>query len=62
MVGSDNHAVVHGKKLVMVPLHQWLDDKERERDTLIMRLRQVEKTLVENGRLRCETLPRRVRH
>lgn len=62
MANDDTHAIVHGKRLIMVPREEWLTDKERERDTLIMRLRQVERTLVENGRLRCESLPRRMRH
>lgn len=47
--------------VVMVPLDVYLDDLEAERDALIMRLRQVEKPLVKYGRLKGETLPRRVR-
>lgn len=44
-----------------VPLDVWLDQQEAERDALIMRLRQIDKVLVEFGRLKRETLPRRVR-
>lgn len=40
---------------------EWLDDLTVQRDTLIMRLRQVEKVLVRYGRLKKETLPRRWR-
>lgn len=44
-----------------VPLDVWLDDLEAERDALIMRLRSVERPLVRYGRIRGESLPRRVR-
>jgi len=39
----------------------FLKDKEQERDALIMRLRSIDALLIEHGRLRHETLPRRVR-
>lgn len=42
-------------------LQEWLDDLMHERETVIMRLRQLDDVLVRHGRLRVETLPRRVR-
>ena len=42
-------------------LEAFLRDREQERDTLIMRLRYIETTLIEHGRLKHPTLPRRVR-
>ena len=42
-------------------LQAWLDDLEGERDVLIMRLRQVDRVLVQHGRLKTETLERRAR-
>jgi len=44
-----------------VPLDDWLDDYMAEHDWLIMRLRHVDKMLVKYGRLKQESLPRRVR-
>lgn len=44
-----------------VPLRDWLEDLEAERDWLIMRLRAVERPLVKYGRLKNETLNRRAR-
>ena len=42
-------------------LEAFLEDKLNERDAIIMRLRAVEATLIRHGKLRHETLPRRVR-
>lgn len=39
----------------------WLDAQEAERRAIIMRLRQIDRILVECGRLSEETLPRRER-
>lgn len=50
-----------GQPTSAVDLDAWLDDKENERDALIMRLRKLERILVEHGRLKSETLPRPVR-
>lgn len=44
-----------------VPLEVWLNDLENERNVIISRLRHIDKVLVDNGRLRAETIPRRVR-
>lgn len=44
-----------------VPFSEWLDDKENERDVLIMRLRHVERLLIKNGRLKVESLPKRIK-
>jgi hypothetical protein len=44
-----------------VPLAIWLESLEWERDAVIMRLRQIERVLVQYGRLDGETLPRRVK-
>lgn len=44
-----------------VPLHDWLDTLEAERDAVIMRLRQIDRVLVKHGRLKSETIPRRSR-
>ena len=44
-----------------VPLDVWLDDLEAERDALIMRLRAVERPLVRYGRIKGETLGKRIR-
>jgi hypothetical protein len=46
---------------INVPLFVYLADLENERDCLISRLRHIDKILVDNGRLRAETLPRRTR-
>ena len=53
--------VVQGQKLVIVPHEKWLDDKMRERDAVIMRLRQLDDTLIEFGRLTRPTIPQRKR-
>lgn len=39
----------------------FLDDKEAERDRVIMKLRQLDRLLIRFGRRQQETLPRRVR-
>ena len=46
-----------------IPLNQeeWLDDKEARRDEVIMELRRLERTLIRYGRLKRESLPRRIR-
>lgn len=44
-----------------VPLADWLDTLEAERDAVIMRLRQIDRVLVKHGRLSSETIPRRNR-
>ena len=44
-----------------VTLDEWLEDMEDERDALIMRLRRLEKRLVRYGRLRSESLPRKMK-
>lgn len=48
---------------VRVPTVQdeWLDYLQSKRDALIMELRAIERPLVQHGRLRNETLPRRIR-
>jgi hypothetical protein len=46
---------------INVPLFVYLADLENERDCLISRLRHIDRILVDNGRLRSETLPRRTR-
>lgn len=38
-----------------------LDLAAARRDSLIAELRQLDRLLMSNGRLKCETLPRRVR-
>ena len=43
------------------PLGEWLDALAAEREIVIQRLRQLDKVLVKNGRLRRETLPKRNR-
>lgn len=43
------------------PLGAWLDQLEARRDALIMELRGIDKTLIEYGRLKQETIPRRNR-
>ena len=58
---DDRHVIVKDGRLVNVPLSAWLDDKERERDAVMMRLRQLEIPLIEHGRLRRESLSRRHR-
>lgn len=42
-------------------LDEWLDDLETQRAAIIMLLRSIDRRLVQHGRLRSETLPRRVR-
>jgi hypothetical protein len=42
-------------------LRAFLDDKVAERDRVIMQLRQLDRLLIQFGRLKQETLPRRVR-
>lgn len=42
-------------------LEAMLDDKQNERDVIIMRLRALDAFLIKYGRLKHETLPRRVR-
>lgn len=42
-------------------LDDWLDDLETQRAALIMLLRSIDRRLVQYGRLRTETLPKRVR-
>ena len=42
-------------------LVDWLDFVEGERDRTIAKLRQLDGILVKHGRLKVETLPRRVR-
>lgn len=44
-----------------VPLDVYLDGLENRRDALIMELRGIDRQLVTYGRLKVETLPRRVR-
>lgn len=44
-----------------VPLAVWLDWLEFERNTTIARLRNLDRVLIQFGRLRQETLERRVR-
>lgn len=40
---------------------EWLDGLMQEREALILRLRQIERPLVAAGRLKGESLPRRIR-
>lgn len=40
---------------------EWLDYLQTRRETLIMELRAIDAVLVEHGRLRYPTLPKRVR-
>ena len=42
-------------------VNEWLDYLQIQRDALIMQLRAIERPLVQHGRIRAETLPRRVR-
>lgn len=44
-----------------VRLDDYLDDLEAERNEVIMKLRRIEKRLVRYGRLKQESLPRRMR-
>ena len=44
-----------------VPLETWLDNIEAERDALIMQIRSKDRILMSFGRLKHETIPRRVR-
>jgi hypothetical protein len=44
-----------------VPLDAWLDNIEAERDALIMQIRSKDNILITFGRLKRETIPRRVR-
>lgn len=44
-----------------VPLDVYLDGLENRRDALIMELRGIDRQLVAYGRIKVETLPRRVR-
>ena len=64
----DNGACAVPDDLVRIPMHpaavtldEWLDDMEEERDALMMRLRRLEKRLVRYGRLRSESLPRKMK-
>lgn len=51
-----------GETAVSAPeLEAWLDYLEGKRDCLIMELRLTDRILVENGRLKRETLERRSR-
>lgn len=56
--GADGQA---GQVAAAVPLPVWLDALENERDALIMRLRGIDSILVTYGRLRHETISRRIR-
>ena len=44
-----------------VPLDEWLDLLDVERQALIMKLRAIEKPLVKYKRLRMYTLPKRIK-
>lgn len=65
MSGGDSieRLLVQEEKTEETPpwIEDWLNDLEAERNALIIRLRSVEKPLVKYGRLKAETLSRRVR-
>ena len=42
-------------------MREWLDDMMREREAVIMRLRQIDEVLVRHGRIRSETIGKRMR-
>ena len=44
-----------------VDLDQWLDYLEVRRQALIMELRAIDKPLIQHGRLRAYTLPKRIK-
>ena len=44
-----------------VPIEVYLADLKNERDCLISRLRHIDKVLIDYGKLKDETIPRRVR-
>ena len=44
-----------------VPIEVYLADLQNERDCLISRLRHIDKVLIEYGKIKDETIPRRVR-
>ena len=44
-----------------VPVDVYLADLQNERDCLISRLRHIDKVLIEYGKIKDETIPRRVR-
>ena len=44
-----------------VPIEVYLADLKNERDCLISRLRHIDKVLIEYGKIKDETIPRRVR-
>lgn len=61
-LGDDNHHPAgEGQAAAAVPLSAWLDLLEVERNALIMRLRALDAVLVSNGRLKNETISRRIR-
>ena len=60
-VSSANGDGPHEEAAPYVPLEAWLADLQNERDCIISRLRHIDKVLIENGRLKEETIPRRVR-
>lgn len=55
------HNGTQGGRPEAVPLDVYLDGLENRRDALIMELRGIDRQLVTYGRLKVETLPRRVR-
>ena len=44
-----------------VPIEVYLADLQNERDCLISRLRHIDKVLIEYGKIKDETIPRRIR-
>lgn len=44
-----------------IPIDVYLKDLENERNCLISRLRHIDKTLIDYGRIKSETIPRRMR-
>lgn len=59
MLGPDNGRVEARPETV--PLDVYLDGLETRRNALIVELRGIDRQLVQFGRLKMETLPRRVR-
>ena len=51
----------HEKPDNTVPVDVYLADLQNERDCLISRLRHIDKVLIEYGKIKDETIPRRVR-
>ena len=60
-VGSANGDGPHDEAAPFVPLEAWLADLQNERDCIISRLRHIDKVLIEHGKIKDETIPRRIR-